>query len=95
MSDLIPPGHQAVLFVSAARRDEYTVVDHLGAQRLTTGALGVAFAVAQRLAVDHGRAWIRCVDGSTARIDSTGEITTDTPRPWIDTLSHSHGGTHR
>jgi hypothetical protein len=81
------------LFISAARRDEYRVFDHVGVERLTTSALGVAYAVAQRIAADQGCAWITCVDGSTARIDSTGEIDTETPRPWIDTLNHSHGGT--
>ena len=68
VSDLVPPAHQAVLFISAARRDEYRVFDHLGVERLTTSALGLAYAVAQRIAADHGCAWITCVDGSIARI---------------------------
>lgn len=93
MTDLVPPGHQAALFVLPGGREQYQVIDATGTIRLTTAALGIAYTVAQRLADDAGQAWITARDGTAARLNPDGTVTTATPRPWIDTIRHAHGGT--
>lgn len=94
MTDLVPPGHQAALFVLPSSRAQYQVIDATGTTRLTTATLGIAYTVAQRLAAAAGQAWITAGDGTAARLDADGAVTAATPRPWIDTITRHGGTTH-
>src|SRR5262245_22930459 len=92
MTDLSPPGHQPALFVLPGGRELYRVIDATGIVRLTTPGVGIAFTVATRLAAAAG-----CVrsprSGDTAlRTAADGEVTSETLRPWIDTIRRARQG---
>ena len=92
MTDLSPPGHQPALFVLSGGRDQYRVLDATGVVRLTTPSVGIAFTVATRLAADDGFVWITSSDGGALRLAADGDVSTETTRPWIDTIRHARQG---
>ena len=94
MPDLLPPGHQGALFVLPGDTERYAVLDPAGTTRVTTTALGVAFAAARQIVIDAGAAWIAANDGALAHLHD-GEVSTATPRPWIDTISHAYKEAHQ
>ena len=92
MTDVSPPGHQPALFVLPGGRDLYRVIDATGIVRLTTASVGIAFTVATRLAADAGFVWITSSDAGALRLVADGDVTTETFRPWIDTIRHVRQG---
>ena len=85
---LLPPGTQTALFHwPAVGPPVYTVHDHDGRVQTRTTSLGVAATAVRFLVAEHGTAWVRAGDDTTAHIDPTG-LTSDTPNhPWIRTLT--------
>ena len=85
---LLPPGAQTALFHwPAVGPTVYTVHDHDGRVQTRTTSLGVAATAVRFLVAEHGNAWVRAGDDTTAHIDPTG-LTSDTPNhPWIRTLT--------
>ena len=84
---LAPPGTQPVLFhMPTDRAPVYTVHDRDGRVQTRTTSLGVAVTAARILVVEHGTAWVRANDDTTARLDASG-VTSDTPTlAWVRTL---------
>ena len=88
LAPLRPPGVQPALFhLPADGPPVYTVHDHDGRVQTRTTSLGVAATAARFLVAEHGEAWVRAGDDTTARIDHGG-VTSDRPdHPWISTLT--------
>lgn len=84
----VPPGPQAALFdLPVDGAPVYTVLDRDGRVQTRTSSLGVAMAAVRHLVAEHGEAWVRTTDDTTAHIGPDG-VTSDTPtRPWIRTLT--------
>lgn len=91
--ECVPPGGQVVLFrlpVETAA-PSFLVTDRDGHQRIRTNSLGVALAVTRRVLDEHGEAWIRASDDTTARFDGE-RVESDTPeRPWIAAVAATWG----
>ncbi|MFT3851358.1 MAG: hypothetical protein QM733_01235 [Ilumatobacteraceae bacterium] len=88
IAPLRPPGVQPALFhVPCAGPPTYTVFDRDGRPHTHTASLGVAATAARFLVAEHGEAWVRSADDTTARITPTG-VTSDRPdHPWVTTLT--------
>lgn len=84
----VPPGAQAALFhLPVDGAPVYTVLDRDGRVQTRTTSLGVAMTAVRHLVAEHGEAWVRTTDDTTAHIGPDG-VTSDTPtRPWIRTLT--------
>ena len=84
----VPPGAQAALFhLPVDGAPVYTVLDRDGRVQTRTSSLGVAMTAVRHLVAEHGDAWVRTTDDTTAHI-GPGGVTSDTPtRPWIRTLT--------
>jgi len=85
---LRPPGVQPALFhLPCDGPPVYTVFDRDGHAHTRTTSLGVAATAARFLVSEHGEAWVRAADDTTARVDHQG-VTSDQPdHPWITTLT--------
>lgn len=88
LAPLRPPGVQPALFhMPGDGPPVYTVFDRDGHAHTRTASLGVAATAARFLVTEHGEAWVRAGDDTTARIDRDG-VTSDQPdHPWITTLT--------
>jgi hypothetical protein len=84
----VPPGAQAALFhLPVDGAPVYTVLDRDGRVQTRTTSLGVAMTAVRHLVAEHGEAWVRTTDDTTAHIGPTG-VASDTPaHPWIRTLT--------
>lgn len=88
LAALRPPGVQPALFhLPGDGPPVYTVFDRDGRAHTRTASLGVAATAARFLVTEHGEAWVRAADDTTARVDPNG-VTSDHPEhPWITTLT--------
>ncbi len=84
----VPPGAQAALFhLPVDGAPVYTVLDRDGRVQTRTTSLGVAMTAVRHLVAEHGEAWVRTTDDTTAHIGPAG-VVSDTPtHPWIRTLT--------
>ena len=84
----VPPGAQPALFhLPAEGPPVYTVYDHDGRVQTRTTSLGVAATAVRFLVAEHGDAWIRAGDDTTAHIDPNGLASATPAHPWIRTLT--------
>ena|SRR6266511_1719703 len=89
VAQCVPPGGQVVLFRLPVDTEapSYAVTDRDGHTRVSTNSLGVALAVVRRVLAEHGEAWIRASDDTTAHFDGQ-RVSSDTPdRPWIASVA--------
>jgi hypothetical protein len=88
LTALRPPGVQPALFhLPCAGPPVYTVLDRDGRPHTRTSSLGIAATAVRFLVAQHGEAWVRAGDDTTARVDERG-VTSDRPdHPWITTLA--------
>jgi hypothetical protein len=86
----VPPGGQIVLFSLPldGAAPNYIVTDRDGRARADTNSLGVALAVTRRVLEEHGEAWVRASDDTTAHVHGRRRVSSDTPdRPWIASIA--------
>lgn len=85
---LCPPGVQPALFhVPSDAPPVYTVHDRDGRVQTRTTSLGVAATAVRLLVNEHGEAWVRAGDGTTARVDRHGVDSDQPDHPWIRILT--------